>query len=155
MADDELAVQQSGDARDVVLAPPPSEAPPGSMPRAAPLGGGSGSGGGSSGASSSSVLLSRAYGEERLYAQVSCGLCYMCCVIIIIHTTSAAGWFGACIVAYVCIWGACVRSCSCSTASTLQHCHAVNDYVNAVIMKDARGTPAVPEAKHFQNVKNL
>jgi hypothetical protein len=65
VADDEMAAAAGcSECRDVVLAPPPPEAPAGSMPRpAAAAGSGSGL-----------VLLSRAYSEDKLYTQVRAGL---------------------------------------------------------------------------------
>jgi hypothetical protein len=55
----------AGESRDVVLAPPPADAPAGVMPVAGSAAGARSAGG------SSTVLLSRVYGEDKAYTQVS------------------------------------------------------------------------------------
>lgn len=60
-----------GALRDVVLAPPPPDAPAGCMPLAATAAAAAGkAAAAAAGSGSSGVLLSRAYGESQLYTQV-------------------------------------------------------------------------------------
>jgi hypothetical protein len=86
VADDEMAAAAgAGECRDVVLAPAPPEAPPGSMPRP-PAAAGSGSG---------LVLLSRAYSEDKLYTQVRSGA--HCCAAVLLLLVLPLGCASACV----------------------------------------------------------
>jgi hypothetical protein len=69
VSDDDVSAVSGSSLRDVVLAPPPADAPPGSMPMSASAAAAA-AGRGAGGSSGSGVLLSRAYGESQLYTQV-------------------------------------------------------------------------------------
>lgn len=69
VSDDEMAA--AGECRDVVLCPPPADAPAGVMPMAAIAAAAAAAAGARSAGGSNTVLLSRVYGEDKVYTQVS------------------------------------------------------------------------------------
>jgi hypothetical protein len=77
VSDDEVSGAGSA-LRDVVLAPAPADAPPGTMPMAATAAAAAGKAAAAAAGGSSGVLLSRAYGESQLYTQVRARLLQLC-----------------------------------------------------------------------------
>lgn len=71
LASDDEMVQISAGCRDVVLAPAPADAQAGTMPLPKSLGAASAGSSVTTAAAGQGVLLSRAFGEHKLYTQVS------------------------------------------------------------------------------------